>query len=104
MEVKSWLIIVEKGDNMGKNWEFRHVGVVVRDMDKALEYYQSLGIATFEPEVTVEAKPHADWMSYGKPADPNIKLKIKIWEQLIKDFPDLKPKIKTLMKLFGHEL
>ena len=29
---------------MGSGWKFDHVGVVVRDLDKAVEYYQSLGI------------------------------------------------------------
>ena len=62
---------------MEKSWKLHHVGVVVSDMDKALEYYKSLGIATFEPEVTVETNSFADIMSYGKPADL-IKLKIKM--------------------------
>ena len=35
---------------MGNNWKLDHVGVAVRNLDKALEYYQSLGIATFKPE------------------------------------------------------
>ena len=35
---------------MGNNWKFHHVAVVVRDMDKAVEYYQSLGIGIIEPE------------------------------------------------------
>ena len=26
-----------------------HIGVVVRDIDKAVEYYESLGIGPFEP-------------------------------------------------------
>ena len=38
---------------MKKNWELHHICIVVRDMDKAIEYYQSLGIATIKPEVTV---------------------------------------------------
>ena len=29
---------------MENGWKFDHVGVVVRDLDKAVEYYQSLGI------------------------------------------------------------
>ncbi len=37
---------------MENSWKFHHIGVAVKDMDKALEYYQSLGIiATIEPEV-----------------------------------------------------
>ncbi|GAG53267.1 unnamed protein product, partial [marine sediment metagenome] len=35
---------------MEENWRFHHVAVIVRDMDEAVEYYQSLGIGTFQPE------------------------------------------------------
>ncbi|MFC1928432.1 VOC family protein [Chloroflexota bacterium] len=66
-----------KGDNIGKNWKLRHVGAVVRDMDKAVEYYQSLGIAPSSPEHIIESKSLIDHMVYGKPADPNFKLKVR---------------------------
>ncbi len=36
---------------MKKNWELRNLGFVVSDMDKAMEYYKSLGIATIGPEL-----------------------------------------------------
>jgi len=43
---------------VGKNWKLHHVAVVVRDIDKAVEYYQSLGIATVGREVIFpESKP-----------------------------------------------
>ncbi len=59
---------------MGNNWELAHVGVVVRDMDKTVEYYQSLGIATkIGPERTADS---LDAMVYGKPAAP-CKIKIR---------------------------
>ena len=35
---------------MKNNWQLRHLGIVVRDMDKVLDYYRSLGLATFGPE------------------------------------------------------
>ena len=41
------------------------VGVMVRNMDKAIEYFQSLGIGPFEP-LNVTA---IDRKVYGKPAD-----------------------------------
>ena len=34
-------------------WKFDHVGVVVRDMDNATAFYQSLGIGPFEPSAIV---------------------------------------------------
>jgi len=43
---------------MGKSWKLHHIAVVVRDIDKAVAYYQSLGIATVGREVIFsEAKP-----------------------------------------------
>ncbi len=41
-----------------------HVGILVRDMDKAVEYYQSLGIGPF----TTQTMHSTDRMVYGKPA------------------------------------
>jgi len=41
------------------------VGVIVRDMDRAVEYYQALGIGPFESLNVVPA----DRKVYGKPAD-----------------------------------
>ena len=43
---------------MGKSWKLHHIAVIVRDIDKAVEYYQSLGIASVGREVVFpEAKP-----------------------------------------------
>ena len=39
---------------MKKDWTFRHVGFVVKDLDRAIEYYESLGIATIGPEIIRE--------------------------------------------------
>ena len=53
-----------------------HIGVVVRDMDKVIEYYQSLGIGPFEPFKSVVA---IERKMLGKPIAPDsIKMKIKI--------------------------
>ncbi len=63
---------------MENNWKLAHVGVVVRDMDKTVEYYQSLGIATeIGPERTEDNKS-LDARVYGKPADPKSKVKIRL--------------------------
>ena len=44
---------------MGKNWKLHHIAVIVRDIDKAVAYYQSLGIAKVGREVVFpEAKPN----------------------------------------------
>jgi catechol 2,3-dioxygenase-like lactoylglutathione lyase family enzyme len=42
---------------MGSNWKFNHIGAVVRDVDKAVDYYQSLGIVDEATDpVTMEGK------------------------------------------------
>jgi methylmalonyl-CoA/ethylmalonyl-CoA epimerase len=42
---------------MGSNWKFSHVGAVVRDVDEAVEYYQSLGIVDKATDrITMEGK------------------------------------------------
>ena len=38
---------------MKKNWRLHHICILVKDMDKAIEYYKSLDIATIEREITV---------------------------------------------------
>ena len=43
---------------MGEKWKLHHIAVVVSDIDKAVQYYQNLGIATVGREVKFpEAKP-----------------------------------------------
>lgn len=50
------------------------VGMVVRDMDKAIEYYQSLGIGPFEPPKSLV---YAERKVFGKPIDiDSIKVKV----------------------------
>lgn len=43
---------------MESNWELQHVGMVVRDVEKILDYYQSLGIGvSVGPEVLLPSPP-----------------------------------------------
>ena len=62
---------------MGKNWKLVHIAVIVRDLDKAVKYYKSLGIAEIGPDEGVSPHKWADFMVYDKPADPNLKIKIR---------------------------
>jgi len=66
-----------KGENMENNWRFHHVAVVVRDMDKAVEYYQSLGIATFQPEFMLDSSTYIDYKVYGKTSDTIDKTRMR---------------------------
>jgi catechol 2,3-dioxygenase-like lactoylglutathione lyase family enzyme len=53
-----------------KNWTFHHVGVIVEDMEKAVEYYQSLGFVDFPPDPeTTESGNQPAWeeiTAYGE--------------------------------------
>ena len=58
---------------MEKGWRFDHVGVIVKDLDKTVAYYKSLGIATFRPEHLFDAHTFLEFKLYGKiPADLDV--------------------------------
>jgi len=46
-----------------KNWTFHHLGVIVADMEKAVEYYRSLGFIDFPPEAPKPANP-VTWQEF----------------------------------------
>ncbi len=53
--------------------ELHHVGIIVKDLDKAVEYYESLGFGPFKPLV-LNVKERFLW---GKPMEaPNLKAKM----------------------------
>jgi len=61
---------------MHQNWKFHHVSVVVRDMEKAIKFYQSLGIGPFPPLLGPQGKvPLADKTLQGKPAEWELDLR-----------------------------
>ena len=62
---------------MQENWKFHHVSVIVRDMNKAIEYYQSLGIGPFPPLIGPSGTtPLTEKKVRGKPMDYNIDLRL----------------------------
>lgn len=42
-------------DEETRNWTFHHLGVIVADMDKAIDYYRSLGFVDFPPDRSASA-------------------------------------------------
>ena len=60
---------------MENNWKFHHVAVVVRDMDKAIEYYQPLGIGPFPPVIGPLGLALTGKTVRGKPVDYNMDLR-----------------------------
>jgi len=62
---------------MENNWKLHHVGVAIKDADKTLEYYQSLGIATPVSEMFFKSTDFADFKLNGKPYDSLATAKIR---------------------------
>lgn len=53
--------------------KFHHVGVMVKNIDEAVEYYQRLGMGPFEPSNLV----HIDRQMFGKPVPADVKNIVK---------------------------
>ena len=61
---------------MHQNWKFHHVSVVVRDMEKAIKFYEALGIGPFPPLLGPQGKvPLADKTLQGNPAEWELDLR-----------------------------
>jgi len=60
------------------NWKFRGVGLAVRDLDKAMEYYQSLGIGSFQPEARFDSSLFDDFKVNGKLSNTTIKARTRM--------------------------
>jgi len=77
---------------MGNNWEFQHVGVEVRDLDKAIEHYQSLGFEVGpEPERITGSNSYKNFKMYGKTPDILIKTRIRFVQKDSLRFELLQP-------------
>ncbi len=51
---------------MKDNWTFGHIGITVRDMDKAISYYTGLGATLMDGPATPDFDL-SGWRWYGKP-------------------------------------
>jgi catechol 2,3-dioxygenase-like lactoylglutathione lyase family enzyme len=61
---------------MHQNWKFHHVSVVVRDMAKAMKFYEALGIGPFPPLLGPQGKVSlVNKTLHGKPADWELDLR-----------------------------
>ena len=54
---------------MQKNWKFHHVSVMVKDIDKAIEYYGTLGVGPFPPTIGPKGVPLIDQSLRGQKSD-----------------------------------
>lgn len=60
------------------DWKFCGMGMPVKDLDKAVEYYQSFDIGTFQPEVMFDTSSMADVKVYGKTSDTVVKARTRM--------------------------
>ena len=60
------------------DWNFRGIGIAVADMDKLVEYYQFLGMGTFQPEAIFDSDTIADFKVNGKPSETAVKARTRI--------------------------
>ena len=58
---------------MESTWKLHHVGMPVRDLDKSVENFKSLGQATFQPEFQIDSSKAGEYLVYGKTPDPVVK-------------------------------
>ena len=63
--------------SIASNWKFRGMGIAVNDMDKLVEYYQFLGLGTFQPEVMFDSSSIADFKVNGRPPDTVVKARTR---------------------------
>ena len=62
-----------------ENWTLRHVGLSVKNMDKAVEYFRSLGGTTDDsPGHILDSAGLDNLKTYGKTEAPPWKIKIKM--------------------------
>jgi len=59
------------------NWRFHHLGVVVKDMDKAVDYYKSLGAVEFASEFLFTHDTFPDLKQFGKPLEGPVKARFR---------------------------
>lgn len=74
------------------NWKFQHLGVEVRDLDKAVEHFQSLGFTLVSrPEVVAGSNLYKDFKMYGKTPDTEIKTRIRFVQKGPVEYELLQP-------------
>jgi len=62
---------------MHKNWTFTHVCMIVKDMDKAIKYFEALGVGPFKPLLGgPEGRPVIGKTVRGEPSDYDMDLRI----------------------------
>ena len=62
---------------MGR-WKLHHLGIEVRDLDRAVEYFESLGVGEFQPEVQWDNQTYyTDYKMRGKSPATTVKNRMR---------------------------
>jgi methylmalonyl-CoA/ethylmalonyl-CoA epimerase len=61
---------------MTENWKFAHVALVVRDMDRAVKYFEALGVGPFPPFLGGPGMSFTGKSVRGEPSDYDMDLRI----------------------------
>ncbi len=62
---------------IGSNWKFHHVATIVKDMDEAVKYYESLGIFSMPPEFMLDSSTYNYYENYGQPSGAGDKTRMR---------------------------
>ena len=60
---------------MQENWKFHHASIIVRDMNEAIKFYETLGIGPFPPTIGPEGVPLSGQTVRGKQSDYTMDLR-----------------------------
>jgi methylmalonyl-CoA/ethylmalonyl-CoA epimerase len=61
---------------MPKDWKFAHAALVVRDMEKAIKYFEALGVGPFPPFLGGPGMPFTGKTVRGEPSDYDMDLRL----------------------------
>lgn len=61
---------------MPKNWKFVHAALVVKDMEKAIKYFEALGVGPFPTFLGGEGMSFTGKTVRGKPVDYDMDLRL----------------------------
>ena len=61
---------------MIKDWKFLHAALVIKDMDKAIKYFEALGVGPFPPFLGGSGQPFTGKTVHGEPSDYDMDLRI----------------------------
>lgn len=63
---------------MVKDWKLRGMGVAVKDLDKTVAYYESLGFTDVQSEVAVDSTTSSDFKVNGRTPDGTTQSKSRL--------------------------